>query len=214
MKKLLAGLVFTVGLATSAQSSVMLVDPTDVRNLSNVLFDDGATGSSLLADLNRGPADSVSFSSSQTLMSASSGQARITAMGGLTNLTFMPTTMNTGFTAAEFNINTFNRASGQVTLKAFDQFGLALTSTLDVGNGENRFALQAFDNQVITSVMLTGAAGLIQDVRQVRLGLTSFTPGNGTGTIVPGPIAGAGLPALLALGGLVWARRRKAASAA
>ncbi len=30
-------------------------------------------------------------------------------------------------------------------------------------------------------------------------------------TVVPGPVAGAGLPALLALGGLVWARRRKAA---
>jgi uncharacterized membrane protein YgcG len=30
---------------------------------------------------------------------------------------------------------------------------------------------------------------------------------------VPGPIAGAGLPALLALGGFVWARRRKAAAA-
>lgn len=31
---------------------------------------------------------------------------------------------------------------------------------------------------------------------------------------VPGPVAGAGIPALLALGGLVWARRRKAAVAA
>ncbi len=30
---------------------------------------------------------------------------------------------------------------------------------------------------------------------------------------VPGPIAGAGIPALLALGGFVWARRRKAAAA-
>jgi hypothetical protein len=36
-----------------------------------------------------------------------------------------------------------------------------------------------------------------------------------TGQIrVPGPIAGAGLPALMALGGFVWARRRKAAAAA
>jgi hypothetical protein len=31
---------------------------------------------------------------------------------------------------------------------------------------------------------------------------------------VPGPVAGAGLPALLALGGFVWARRRKAAAVA
>jgi len=31
---------------------------------------------------------------------------------------------------------------------------------------------------------------------------------------VPGPIAGAGLPALMALGGFVWARRRKAAATA
>ena len=33
-------------------------------------------------------------------------------------------------------------------------------------------------------------------------------------TPVPGPIAGAGLPALMALGGFVWARRRKAVAAA
>ncbi len=32
--------------------------------------------------------------------------------------------------------------------------------------------------------------------------------------VVPGPIAGAGLPALMALGGFVWLRRRKAAGAA
>jgi hypothetical protein len=31
---------------------------------------------------------------------------------------------------------------------------------------------------------------------------------------VPGPIAGAGLPTLMALGGFVWARRRKAAAIA
>jgi hypothetical protein len=46
--------------------------------------------------------------------------------------------------------------------------------------------------------------GIPQDVTDVRL----------YGIAVPGPIAGAGLPALLALGGFVWARRRKAAVAA
>jgi hypothetical protein len=40
-----------------------------------------------------------------------------------------------------------------------------------------------------------------------------FGGGEIRGQIVPGPIAGAGLPALLALGGLVWARRRKAVAA-
>jgi hypothetical protein len=35
-----------------------------------------------------------------------------------------------------------------------------------------------------------------------------------TSSVVPGPIAGAGLPALLALGGFVWARRRKTAAVA
>jgi hypothetical protein len=40
-----------------------------------------------------------------------------------------------------------------------------------------------------------------------RVVVNAFTP-------VPGPIAGAGIPALLALGGFVWARRRKAAAVA
>jgi hypothetical protein len=43
------------------------------------------------------------------------------------------------------------------------------------------------------------SAGLY-DITDVRL----------YGIAVPGPIAGAGLPALMALGGFVWARRRKA----
>jgi LPXTG-motif cell wall-anchored protein len=46
---------------------------------------------------------------------------------------------------------------------------------------------------------------VVADVNQVRVGALQ---------IVPGPIAGAGLPALMALGGFVWARRRKAAATA
>jgi hypothetical protein len=41
---------------------------------------------------------------------------------------------------------------------------------------------------------------------------TTSTGGGGINIPVPGPIAGAGLPTLLAFGGLVWARRRKAAA--
>ena len=62
----------------------------------------------------------------------------------------------------------------------------------------------------INSVMV--AAG------QQSLTVNGISRGNGaySGTIafraVPGPVVGAGLPALLALGGLVWARRRKSAA--
>jgi hypothetical protein len=45
-----------------------------------------------------------------------------------------------------------------------------------------------------------------QDFNDVRFVLSSIP--------VPGPVAGAGIPALMALGGFVWARRRKAAAVA
>jgi hypothetical protein len=68
-----------------------------------------------------------------------------------------------------------------------------------------------FDTNPLTSLLLSGGP------------FTSFSAFIITGVTaipgvepqpVPGPVAGAGLPALLALGGFVWARRRKAAAVA
>jgi LPXTG-motif cell wall-anchored protein len=46
-----------------------------------------------------------------------------------------------------------------------------------------------------------------------RAGGSLTTTFSASAMAVPGPIAGAGLPALLALGGFVWTRRRKATAA-
>jgi len=59
-------------------------------------------------------------------------------------------------------------------------------------------------------------SGLLSGRAYLNIHTTEFTGGEIRGffAVVPGPIAGAGLPALLALGGFVWARRRKEAAVA
>jgi hypothetical protein len=73
-----------------------------------------------------------------------------------------------------------------------------------------------FDNTIKTFNFLpTGSFFnlMVNDI-DITPGRTVAVTGNLTSTVVPGPIAGAGIPALMALGGLVWARRRKATAAA
>jgi hypothetical protein len=59
-------------------------------------------------------------------------------------------------------------------------------------------------------LQVADGAGTLPDTRVPPI----LPPSEPPPTVVPGPIAGAGLPALLALGGFVWARRRKAAAVA
>jgi hypothetical protein len=56
---------------------------------------------------------------------------------------------------------------------------------------------------------------LLAGLAYINFHTTQFPGGEIRGQIVvPGPVAGAGIPALMALGGFVWARRRKAAEVA
>jgi LPXTG-motif cell wall-anchored protein len=59
-------------------------------------------------------------------------------------------------------------------------------------------------------------SGLLSGRAYLNIHTTEFPGGEIRGffTVVPGPIAGAGLPALLGLAGLVWVRRRKEAAVA
>jgi hypothetical protein len=78
----------------------------------------------------------------------------------------------------------------------------------DQGSGSITIDL---DNSVRTFTFAGGSFFFSVDDLTLNAGQSASV----TGQIrVPGPIAGAGLPVLVALGGLVWARRRKAAAVA
>ncbi len=78
--------------------------------------------------------------------------------------------------------------------------GGTVTSKWDLPEGNNTTLTAQIPN------LLAGRA-------YINFHTTGFPGGQIRGQIVPGPIAGAGIPALMALGGFVWARRRKAAAA-
>jgi hypothetical protein len=218
--------------SASAQANVVVLQggsgllPGDER--TNVLFDQGETGNPLFGDLAGGLQNVIRFSSTtDTLVTEASGQARITStdfvagsgatgdIGGINQLTISalsPTFL--GFDAIQLNVNA--EIGSIVNFSAVDQFNNTISfGPFNLGAGENRFTFLSDAVQFITSLSLTSNAGqfALQDVRQVRIGdLLAPGPG-GVPFVVPGPIAGAGLPALLALGGFMWARRRKAAAA-
>ena len=63
------------------------------------------------------------------------------------------------------------------------------------------------------TTLTTNLPGIFAGLSYINFHTVQFGGGEIRGQIVPGPIAGAGLPALLAFGGFMWARRRKAAAA-
>ncbi len=91
----------------------------------------------------------------------------------------------------------------------------ALTGTVTAA--DHGGVLIDFDNTKRTFGFLPAGSSFDFSVNDVSI-TAGAPPVSVTGQItsrqVPGPIAGAGLPALMALGGLVWARRRKATAAA
>ena len=213
--------------SASAQASVVVLQGGFGLAGTNVLFDQSASGNAVFGDLGS-LQNVISFSSTtDTLVTEASGQARITSTdfvdgsgptgdtGGINQLTISalsPTFL--GFEAIQLNVNA--ELGSVVNFSAVDQLNnTILFGPFNLGAGENRFTFLSDAAQFITSLSLTSNAGpfALQDVRQVRIGdLLAPGPG-GVPFVVPGPIAGAGLPALLALGGFLWARRRKAAAA-
>jgi hypothetical protein len=198
---------------TPAQATVVSVD--HAGNIgSNVLFN-GGTGPTLVGDLNNGPSNAISFEGNVALQTTGNGQAAISPLdGSLTSLMITPTTGYAGFTTLQFNIRDATTILGlDVAFRAINQFGDFFDFSADLdsnGNAVDRFTFQANDGELITSLLISAAAG-VSFGEFVQFRAENPTGFDANSLAVPGPIAGAGLPALLALGGLVWARRRKAA---
>ncbi len=207
MNRLTMGALLSLGLATSAQANVTFIqgnDPSQIVN--NVLFDNGETGSPILGDLN-GPAPDnvITFtSSSDQLRTTAGGQANLEAVdGGINQLTIGTVSPFIGFEAIQFAVQ--GSAGSTINITANDNMGAPFVSgPILLTNANTTFTFNTDALQFITSLSFTATGGGIVNVRQVGVGAL----------VVPGPIAGAGLPALLALGGFVWARRRKAAATA
>ncbi len=93
--------------------------------------------------------------------------------------------------------NPFNDTSPRDTVVTpfLNGVGGTVTSKWDAPEGNN-------------TTLMAQVPNLLAGLAYINFHTVGFPGGQIRGQIVPGPIAGAGLPALMALGGFVWARRR------
>jgi hypothetical protein len=213
MKGLFTAAALSLALASPAAATIVIVDASSIQG-ENVLFNQSVqTGTSVQGFTNQSNTG-VNFTGTTlgggNTIRASGGQARVE--GSLNTATQNPNDTNllTSLTfglvgGVLFNDVEFNLFGGTATSASFtitDNEGQVFNFTnLALGNGSNFFGFQGINGESIRTVSFMTNGGGIEDVRQIRL------------TAVPGPIAGAGLPVLMALSGLVWARRRKATAA-
>jgi hypothetical protein len=201
LSRALGGILLS--LAVTSADAIIIFDPTPSGTGNNVQFNDqppNQTGTTIFGNINDPNDTLVQFTSTQVLTTPSLGQARIESVpnGILNNL--VTTIPGFFFDAAVFNLDA--TANGSASITARDQFGAQFNFSLPLsGSGQNFFTLTTAGGELISSVAFTTTVGL-DNVSQIRLGDT---------VPIPGPTVGAGLPGVLAAGGLLalLARRRR-----
>lgn len=175
---------------------------------NNVLFDNGLTAYAgvALVGTTQQTSTNVDFIGNETLATQANGQARITGAADQT-LNFIDISLqqaNTGFTSLVFDLNGLPQLSGTATITAYDQFGNPFVGTIaSLSSGNNFVTVTASNGELITDVKVSTTSNF-GDLEQVRLG-------GAQAVAVPAPVAGAGVPGLIAACGalIAFARRRR-----
>jgi len=202
-------------IATSAGATIIF-SATPSGTGDNVVFNQqpaNQSGTTILGNINNPNNTPVQFTSTQTLVTPAQGQARIESNPDNILNNLITTIPGFGTTQAVFNLDA--TANGSASIIAGDQFGHLFNFSLPLsGSGQNFFTLTGTAGELIIGVGISSNVGL-GDVSQIRFGATStLPPGVTPFTAVPGPIAGAGLPGLIAACGalIALARRRRQAT--
>jgi hypothetical protein len=206
-----AATVLCLGATGAAQANITF-DFSNSGTGNNVNFANGVTANAgvPLIGTTQQTSTNVAFIGNETLATQASGAARITGATDQ-NLNFIDISLqqaNTGFTALVFNLNGIQGQNGTATIIATDQFGNTFPGTIQsLGNGQNFVTVLASNGELIKDVTVSTTTNF-GDLEQVRLG-------GAQALAVPGPIAAAGIPGLVAACGalVAFARRRRKALA-
>jgi hypothetical protein len=201
MKYVLPVLAALALLVVPAQADVIL-DPHLSGTGDNVIFD-SVSGNIAVGHLNGQHVDVVDFTNlGNTIFSgaANGNDIKITNTNDLKVQVFDPT--NT-FVVGTFTQVFSLKGDGHVFLSVIATDG---TFNFDLGtispSAQSGFTLSAINGEVMTSMTLLDVGGTITDFEHYRIDVAPLA--------VPGPVAGAGIPGLIAACGVIaFAKRRR-----
>ena len=168
--------------SSTAKADIVVVTGVNNQGTDNVLLNPATNVTTVtgVVGQNNLVVNFTSSSGTGLLNANPSGQATVSGGTGntaLTQLTFGLANNDT-FTRAVFNINASTGGSVLIHVEGVNINGGFFEDDFTVdANGQNFFTITAINGQLITRISLQGINGAtFEDVRQVRIGLGTFTP--------------------------------------
>ena len=213
-----AAAALVLGASAAGAAPVITVEqgPTSAGDTDNILFHGQGTvdqGLVVTGRANQGDLlfDVVSNDSTELLVATANGQAVVKALDGGTfsDITFQGHEPGFGFAKIAFSLSF--EIDGQVTITATEADGDVVSETFDGDKNLEKFFALASDSGLLTSVTISGDAG-IDEIKHIRVGgiEAAGEPGGGGVPVIPLPASvWSGIAMLSAVGVAQWARRRR-----